>query len=171
MKTLITKDTKVSLYIFDDAEVLNLTETSIEVGTPPKLIIGDLNSSVAEVLTVSIVPSDWKGGAYKLEAGAWVRNVVPAGASQLSAYTASVQAHLDAEAQKHNYDGILSACTYATSSVPRFAAEGQACILWRDQVWATCYKILNEVNAGTRTPPDINELLAELPVIAWPVVG
>ena len=85
-------------------------------------------------------------------------------------YTSSVQNHLDTEAKTRNYDGILSACTYAGSSVPKFAAEGQACVLWRDSVWASCYAILEEVQAGQRQPPTVPELLALLPVIAWPEV-
>ena len=81
-----------------------------------------------------------------------------------------VQNHLDITANTRGYDSILAACTYATSSVPKFAAEGQACVLWRDAVWASCYVILGEVQAGTRLPPTIPELLAQLPTMTWPVV-
>lgn len=84
-------------------------------------------------------------------------------------YTDAVQVYLDTEAQTHNYDGILSACTYASSSIPKFAAEGKACVVWRDAVWAECYTILGLVQAGQRTPPTIPELLAALPAMTWPV--
>lgn len=85
-------------------------------------------------------------------------------------YTDSVQAHLDSTAQTHNYDGILSACSYAGSSVPKFAAEGQACVLWRDAVWASCYTILDQVQTDQRPAPTIPELLGSLPVMNWPEV-
>lgn len=85
-------------------------------------------------------------------------------------YTSSVQNHLDTEAKTRNYDGILSACTYAGSSIPKFAAEGQACVLWRDSVWATCYTILGEVQSGQRPAPTIPELLGLLPAMNWPEV-
>ncbi len=82
--------------------------------------------------------------------------------------TNAVQQHLDAKARERNYDGIMSLCTYATSSDPTFAAEGQAGVDWRDAVWAECYRILGEVEAGTRTIPTEDELLADLPGFTWP---
>ena len=84
-----------------------------------------------------------------------------------AAYINSVQAMLDVAAQSRGYDGILSACTYATSSNVQFAAEGQACVLWRDSVWSKCYEILAEVQSGVRQPPSITELLTEMPNITW----
>lgn len=82
--------------------------------------------------------------------------------------TAKVQAHMDVKARERNYDGILSLCTYATSVVPKFAAEGQAGVEWRDAVWARCYEILADVQAGTRPTPTAEQLIAELPIFTWP---
>lgn len=94
--------------------------------------------------------------------------IVPASnMTSQAAYINSVQAMLDVAAQTRGYDGILSACTYATSSNTQFAAEGQACVYWRDSVWSKCYEILAEVQSGTRQPPTITELLIEMPNITW----
>lgn len=82
--------------------------------------------------------------------------------------TAAVQAHLDDKARERNYDGILSLCTYATSLNAKFAAEGQAGVEWRDAVWAMCYEILADVQAGTRPAPTAEQLIAELPSFTWP---
>lgn len=82
--------------------------------------------------------------------------------------TQAVQSLLDSTVQAHNYDGILSACTYANSKNPTFSAEGQACIEWRDAVWSTCYQILGDVQSGERNVPSVSELMNELPALNWP---
>lgn len=83
-------------------------------------------------------------------------------------YTAAIQAMLDAEARTHNYDGILSLASYASSTNPQFAAEGQAGLEWRDAVWGASYALMAQVHAGEITQPTIAELLAMLPVMVWP---
>lgn len=81
----------------------------------------------------------------------------------------STQARLDTFSQTRNYDGILSACTYATSAVPKFQAEGQYCVQARDSTWAALYSILAEVEAGTRPiPAGFADVEADLPALAWP---
>lgn len=83
-------------------------------------------------------------------------------------YQAAVQKRLDNFAQTRNYDGILSACTYATSLVARFKAEGQYCVNVRDTTWAKCYEILDAVNNNTRPLPTLEQLMFELPALSWP---
>lgn len=87
----------------------------------------------------------------------------------IAEFTAKIQARLDAFARTRGYDGILSAATYATSTVPKFKAEGQYAVEARDATWTKCYEILNAVQAGQRPVPTLEELLAELPVLEWPV--
>lgn len=89
-------------------------------------------------------------------------------AATRSAIVQAVQGHMDAVAGTRGYDSIMSACTYATSSVAQFAAEGQAAVYWRDSVWSYCYGVLGAVQAGTRAVPTIPDLLAELPAMSWP---
>lgn len=79
-----------------------------------------------------------------------------------------IQSRLDAFAQTRAYDGILSACTYATDPDPAFAAEGQRCVELRGQTWRAAYALLKEVRAGTRpVPQSIADIDADLPPLAW----
>lgn len=81
----------------------------------------------------------------------------------------ATQQRLDAFARERHYDGILSACTYATSEVPRFREEGQRCVNARDETWLKLYQLLGEVQAGTRAmPTGYADVEPELPVLEWP---
>lgn len=103
--------------------------------------------------------------------GVWMQQwrIVPWSAEEIqTALTDAIQQHLDSTARAHAYDGILSLCTYATSPSPRFAAEGQAGVEWRDACWTAGYQILAECQAGTRAIPTPEELIAELPAMVWP---
>jgi hypothetical protein len=81
----------------------------------------------------------------------------------------AVQNRLNEFAKTRNYDGILSACTYATSAVPKFKAEGQYCVEARDTTWAALYNILEAVKANTRpVPTGYFDIEADLPVLTWP---
>lgn len=82
----------------------------------------------------------------------------------------AVQSRLDDFARTRNYDGILSAATYATSTIQKFAAEGQYAVRARDATWAKLYQIMDEVTAGTRAAPSGYDAIApDLPVLAWPL--
>ena len=93
---------------------------------------------------------------------------LPTPEERLAAFTHAIQARLDDFARTRNYDGILSAATYATSIVPRFKAEGQYAVEARDLTWAKGYDIMGAVMAGQRPMPTLDEVIAELPPLEWP---
>lgn len=95
-----------------------------------------------------------------------VANKTPAELQQIE-YEKAVQAHLDKTAQNYGYENILSACSYAGEINP-FQAEGKAFTAWRGNVWAYCYSVLSDVEAGTRTAPTLSELIQELPAYVAP---
>lgn len=83
--------------------------------------------------------------------------------------TTATQARLDSFARTRNYDGILSASTYATSTHPQFASEGQYCVIARDATWSALYVVMAEVEAGTRPMPDgYQDIEPDLPALVWP---
>jgi len=93
---------------------------------------------------------------------------LPSIASIQDQIVTSVQLRLDTFARTRNYDSILSACTYATSQVPKFASEGQQCVDLRDATWSTLYSLLAEVQAGTKVmPSDYLEVEPLLPALQW----
>jgi hypothetical protein len=83
-------------------------------------------------------------------------------------YVAAVQGMLDAKARERRYDNILSACTYVTSTQPKFQAEGQACVAWRDAIWSRCYELMDQVSSGELSQPTVEDLLTMLPTMEWP---
>lgn len=91
-------------------------------------------------------------------------------AEQLQAeIVGATQRRLDDFARTRNYDGILSACTYATSLVPKFTTEGQYAVQARDATWATLYALLAEVQSGTRpAPASFDDVAPLLPALEWP---
>ena len=102
--------------------------------------------------------------------GEWVDSRTPEEISKqtIAIYTAAVQKRLDNFAQSRGYDNMLSAATYATSTIAKFAAEGRAAVDARDSTWAACYAVLAAVQSGDRDMPTLERLLAELPILAWP---
>ena len=114
------------------------------------------------IFTANDIIVAWDGNAY-------VAGTEPAEPEALvkariqEALTSAVQARLDTMARGYGYDDCHSACTYVDTGVAKFDAEGRAFRKWRSSVWAKCYEVLAEVNAGERAIPSEDTLLGELP--------
>ncbi len=75
MKTIVLNSNNVSLYVFEDSEVIAQGETSTAIGDPLSLTICDCNSSNTTVYTGVTKPNDWIGWKYfYTEAEGWVLN-------------------------------------------------------------------------------------------------
>ena len=63
---------------------------------------------------------------------------------------------------------ILSACSYATSTVSKFAVEGQYCVEIRDATWLKLYEILDEIEISNQeTFNSYADIEPELPQLIW----
>lgn len=82
-------------------------------------------------------------------------------------YTRLVQEMMDEKVKERYYDGIVSACSYASSSCPRFANEASACILWRDAVWSKCVELINAMKSGEMDVLSKEDFLSMLPTLNW----
>lgn len=123
--------------------------------TPPPPLTGD---QVAQ----------WRDGAWAVLPARPHPPAPNPSAVQAQVITATQQ-RLDDFACTRNYDGILSAATYAASTVPKFAAEGQYAVQARDATWAALYALLAEVLAGERPlPASFDDVAPLLPSLTWP---
>ena len=79
-----------------------------------------------------------------------------------------VQNRLDTWAATREYDGVLSVATYATSTNPQRAAEGQKAVENRDATWDAMYAYLDKVQTKQKPVPlTVEEIVAELPELTW----
>lgn len=86
----------------------------------------------------------------------------------LDDYEQAIQAHIDATAREKKYANGFACSTYVNSKTPLWAAEAQAFVDWRDDVWLYAFAELEKVQQGQREQPTIEEFIAELPAINWP---
>jgi len=94
----------------------------------------------------------WTGNAWVLDKAAQKKRLIDI-----------IQLHMDSKAQAYGYDHILSASSYAQSSVDKWHSEGTAFKQWRDDVWACGLALLQAYEAGTNTINSEAELIAALP--------
>ena len=85
----------------------------------------------------------------------------------IQSFTSALEDHYDHTAQSRQYDNRLT-CTLRAGYPGPFQAEGLAFALWMDTCNAYGYAALRDVQAGARAAPSVDDLLAELPVLAWP---
>ena len=67
MKTIIEKETKESLYLFEDSKPVDLHEGGLEVGDPIEIHDSWSNSTTTELITGVTAPANWWGRKYKYD--------------------------------------------------------------------------------------------------------
>lgn len=87
----------------------------------------------------------------------------------ITEYEIAIQNLVDGTAREKQFRDGVTLASYTASTKPKWAAEAQAFVAWRDNVWFYAYGELAKVQAGQREQPTVDEFLAEIAPIAWPV--
>ena len=82
-------------------------------------------------------------------------------------YENAVQSHLDETAQERGYDNTYTCLSYMNSTDEKWNRESNAFNAWRDSVWHKAHEILDAVMCGAIPQPTVEEVIAQLPKIAW----
>ena len=124
----------------------------------------------ANATTLPVPEYDPQTHQCRFASGAWLVEAVPGRTNDeiIAELTAALEAHYDTKACEKRYDNRLTCALRAGYAGP-FQAEGIAFAQWMDNCNAYGYQVLADCLAGTRTTPTEAELLAELPVMVWPV--
>lgn len=85
----------------------------------------------------------------------------------LEEYIVAIEQLLDSTAVSRQYDSAISIISYAGSGVLPWKEEANVFIAWRDSVYQSAIKILDEVKKGLPAPT-IQQMLDVFPKIAWP---
>lgn len=108
----------------------------------------------------AVIPPDPRN-ADRMRFEAWVgegNTPAPAPAPPPLDPVAVINGHVEGVAQGMGYSSAASCAGYAASTVPQWAAEAQAFIGWRDQVWTLVFARQDEP-----VPATAEEIIALLP--------
>ncbi len=89
----------------------------------------------------------------------------------ISDYENAIQNLVDSTAREKQFRDGVTLASYTASTKPKWAAEAQAFVAWRDNVWFYAYGELVKVQAGQRPQPTVEQFLGEIAPIAWPVAS
>lgn len=171
------RNPEISLPAVFDAETLDFLGAAVVFETPAP-VVGDLEIAFQDgvekdakgnwVVKWSVRPMfadiSENGTVVKTKADQEAEYVASKIAQIQASIITAAQARLDDFAKTRNYDGILSACTYATSTIAKFKAEGEYCVAQRDATWQALYAILADVNSSV----NYADIEGDLPELVWP---
>lgn len=108
-----------------------------------------------------------------LAAGGVPLPAAPDFATSFALLDTAVTAHFDQRAAERRYENRITCAMRAGYEGP-FQTEGRVFAQWMDACNAVCYRLLGEVQDGTRPIPSLADVLAAFPPLNWPpaiVVG
>lgn len=83
-------------------------------------------------------------------------------------YEMKLQEAIDFKATEKDYGSGVLCASYVTSTNPKWAAEAQAFVAWRDEAFNYAYNYLARVQDGSIANPSIEDFLTGMPELIWP---
>jgi 6-phosphofructokinase len=103
----------------------------------------------------------WLSGSQRFLTAEEVAAVMPSEIEvQTDRVRKAIDSHVEAQARALGYNSAAHLAGYATSTVPQWAAEAAAFVVWRDAVWLAVFAAMD----GEPDLSDIPALIAKLPV-------
>ncbi|MBP2614743.1 hypothetical protein [Agrobacterium pusense] len=97
-----------------------------------------------------------------------IEALAPSSITTITDFENAIQNLVDSTARDRQFRDGVTLASYIGSTKPKWAAEAQAFVAWRDNVWFYAYGELAKVQAGQRQQPTVEQFLAEIAPIAWP---
>ncbi len=97
-----------------------------------------------------------------------LRSLMPSFAPTITDYENAIQNLVDGTAREKQFRDGVTLASYIGSTKPKWAAEAQVFVTWRDNVWFYAYDQLAKVQSGERPQPTVEQFLEEIAPIAWP---
>ena len=74
MKTIVRKDSNISLYLLQDDTQVIIGASSTQVGSPAEFMVGDCTADNAVLHEGVTAPGDWAGCKYLFDGTTWTPN-------------------------------------------------------------------------------------------------
>lgn len=74
MKTIVFKDSHLSLYLLPDSTEVIIGAAITQVGVPAEFMIGDCNTENATLYEEVAAPDDWEACKYLFDGTTWTPN-------------------------------------------------------------------------------------------------
>lgn len=137
-----------------------------EACSNPEEVIPSDAVAITEVQHLEFLENS--GGRRYVDGEVVVVDPITAPAS-ITDYENAIQNLVDSTAREKQFRDGVTLASYTASTKPKWAAEAQAFVAWRDNVWFYAYGELAKVQAGQRPQPTVEQFLSEIARIAWPV--
>lgn len=86
-------------------------------------------------------------------------------------FTDVIQQYMDDKVAELGYDNVFTCISYINSTNPKFKAEAQSVLEWRDAVWAKGFELLDSVTSSEQiTIPSKESVIGMLPELVWGTV-